>query len=193
MSHKRSTPTALSDSTNQPTNLIDDYALDRIEFRAGRLARLFRLCDDDVDDLRQELALELVKAAARFDPDTSSRRTFINRALDRRYRHIYRRLQTAQRHEAFCPSPASLLKNFNPVVNDPHSGELSEQERAELHIDLAPAISSLPRHLQEICELLKTHSPREAAEQLGVHRSTIYRAMQEIRSRFIECGLDESA
>ena len=173
-------------------NLIDDYALERIEFRVGRLTRLFRLNDADADDLRQELALELVKAADRFDPALATRRTFVNGALDRGYRHICRRLRARQRHSAMSPAPVSMTENFHPVTNDPRSGELSDQERAELHMDLAPAISSLPRHLQEICELLKTRSPREVAEHLGVHRSTIYRAMRDIRNVFIECGLDDS-
>ena len=112
MSHERPTPTTPADSTDQPTNLIDDYALDRIEFRVGRLTRLFRLNDADADDLRQELALELVKAADRFDPALATRRTFVNGALDRCYRHICRRFRARQRHSAMSPAPVSMTENF---------------------------------------------------------------------------------
>ena len=182
-----------SASGHHPPDLIDDYARDRIDYRVDRLARLLRPGDTDADDLWQEFALELIKAADRFDPATSSRRTFVNRALDRRYRHIYRRLRTRQRHEPMCPTPISSLTNFSPITNDPRSGEPSEQARAELRIDLAPALASLPWHLRQICETLKTHSPREAADQLGFHRSTIYRAIQEIRGHFIEWGLGDVA
>jgi RNA polymerase sigma factor (sigma-70 family) len=180
-------------STFKPTNLLDGYALDRIEYRVGRLVKLFRLGDADADDLRQELALELVKAADRFDPALATRRTFVSRALDRSYRHIYRRLRARQRHGVMSPMPISLMEDFHPVINDPRSGDLSDQARAELRIDLAPALASLPRHLQQICEVLKTHTPREAADHLGIHRSTIYRAIKEIRSHFTRCGLGDPA
>ena len=181
------------DKKPRAEDLINDYALARIDFRVGRLARAFRLSGDDADDLRQEMAAELLKASTRYDPDRSSRNTYINRTLDRYYRHVARRLRNRQRHEAKKPTPISAMKNFCPAVNEPGKGELSEQERTELRIDLAGILPLMPLKLRRICTALKVHRPRGAAEHLGMHPSTIYRAIGEIRCHFIAAGLGNAA
>jgi hypothetical protein len=139
------------------------------------------------------MAAELLKAGTRYDPDRSARNTYINRTLDRYYRHVARRLRNRQRHEAMKPRPISSMKNFCPAVNDPGKGELSEQERTELRIDQAGILGSMPSKLRCICAALKVYIPRDAAEFLGVHPSTVYRAIAEIRPYFVAAGYGGAA
>jgi len=167
---------------------IDEYALDRIEYRVTRLVRAFRLSEHDADDLRQEMAAELLKANGRYDPDRSARNTFINRTLDRFYRHVARRLRNRRRHEAMKPKPISAMKKFCPAVNEAGIGELSEQEHTELRIDQAGILASMPAKLRRFGAVLRVYLPREAAEFLGVHPSTVYRAIAEIRPYFVAAG-----
>ena len=176
-----------------PETCIDDYALARIDFRVGRLARAFRLSEDDANDLRQEMAGELLKASTRYDPDRSSRNTYINRTLDRYYRHVARRLRNRQRHEAKKPTPISAMKNFCPAVNEPGKGELSEQDRTELRIDQAGILASMPARLRRFGAVLRVYLPREAAKYLDVHPSTVYRAIGEIRPYFVAAGYGGAA
>jgi hypothetical protein len=139
------------------------------------------------------MAAELLKANGRYDPTRSRRNTYVTRTLDRYYRHVARRLRNRQRHEAMKPRPISSMKNFCPAVNDPGKGELSEQERTELRIDQAGILGSMPSKLRCICAALKVYIPRDAAEFLGVHPSTVYRAIAEIRPYFVAAGYGGAA
>lgn len=170
-------------------NCIDDYALARIDFRVGRLVEAFRLGDGEAEDLRQDMIAELLKARVRHNPARCQRNTFINRTLDRYYLHAARALANRQKHESMRPTPISAMPTFSPTVNDPRRGERSEQERVDVAIDLAEVVSNLPPELQRICEALRLYKPSEAARRLGMHRSTIYRAMREIRRHFTAAGL----
>ncbi len=171
-----------------PNNCIDDYALARIDYRVGRLVEAFRLGDDAAEDLRQDMTTELLKAGARHDPARSRRNTFVTRILDRYYLHVARGLANRQKHESMHPTPMSALEEFCPTVNDPRQGERSERERIDLTIDLAALIAALPAHLQRVCEELRHRKPAEVARRLGLHRGTIYRAIQEIRRCFVAAG-----
>jgi len=180
----------MADQTALPTdNCIDDYALARIDYRIRRLVEAFRLGDEEAEDLRQEMIAELLKAGVRHNPGRSQRNTFINGTLDRYYLHVARSLANRQKHESMRPTPISAMPNFSPTVNDPGQGEWSEQERVDLTIDLPEVVSNLPPELQRICEALRYYKPREAARRLGMHRSTIYRAIREIRRHFTAAGL----
>jgi RNA polymerase sigma factor (sigma-70 family) len=172
-----------------PGICIDEYAQNRIHFRVGRLARAFRLSEDEADDLRQEMVAALLKASPRFNPDRSTRNTFISRTLDRHYRYVARHLRDRRRHAAMRPTPISALRRFCPAINDPSRGEMSENERVDLHHDMGCALASMPPKLQAIAAALKVYSPREAAGRLGMHPSTVYRAIRKIRRHFIDAGL----
>lgn len=180
-------------TTLTPDNFIDDYARARIDFRVGRLVEAFHLDDDAADDLRQNMTAEILRASARYDPARARRRTFVTRVLDRYYLHVARGLSNRQKHESMHPTPMSALENFCPTVNDPRQGQLSECERAALVIDLATVVAGLPDPLQRICDELRHRRPAEAAQRLGVHRGTVYRAIREIRQHFVAAGLGDAA
>ena len=177
----------------RPNFSVDDFALARIDYRAQRLAKTFRLTEDDTDDLRSEMTVELIKAGTRYDSALSSPHTFVIRTLDRFYRHLARRLRTRQNHETMCPTPISALPDLCPVVNDTRQGQASEAARVDLAIDLAEIERSLPPRLQRVCEVLRYYPLKQAAQRLGLHRSTLYRAITEIRGRFVAAGLGGTA
>lgn len=174
---------------HSPNTLIDDYARARIDYRVGRLVESFHLSEDEAEDRRQNMIAELLKAGVRHDPARSGRKTFVTRTLDRYYLHVARALGNRQKHESMHPTPISAMPEFSLTVNDPRQGERSEAERMELAIDLEEIEATLSPQLQQICEALRSYKPSEAARRLGVHRSTIYRAMGEIRLHFVAAGL----
>ncbi len=173
------------------SHLVDDYALARIDYRVGRLVQAFHLRADEADDLRQDMIVELIKALTRHDPTQSQRKTFITRALDRRYLHVARHLGNRQKHESMHPTPISRLPGFSPTVNDTHKGQRSEAERVDLALDLGDILPTLPPRLQRVCEELRSYKPSEAARRIGMHRSTMYRAIEEIRRHFVAAGLGD--
>jgi RNA polymerase sigma-70 factor (ECF subfamily) len=173
-----------------PDNCIDDYALARIDYRVGRLVEAFHLDEHTAEDLRQDMIVELLEASSRYDPARSRRNTFITRVLDRHYLHLARGLANRQKHEALHPTPISVLEHFQPAGNDVRRGERSACERSELAMDLSELIDGLPAQLRRICEELQVFTPAEVAKRLRLHRSTVYRAMDDIRQHFVAAGLD---
>ncbi len=178
----------ISPST-RTANLIDDYALARVDYRVRRLTTAFRLDDDTAEDLRQNMMVQLLRAARRYNPTRTRPHTFVTRVLDRYYLHAARALSNCQKHGSKRPTPMSALEDFNPTVNDPRQGERAECERSDLAFDLVAVVATLPEALQRICDELRFRKPSEVAERLGVHRSTIYRAIGQIRRHFTAAGL----
>jgi len=173
--------------------VVDDYALARIDHRVRCLAKRFDLREDQQEDFRQDMVVELLSAFARFSPKKAKRETFINRVLDRFVKHTIRAKYARQRRA--CDNPIRLdniAPGFQPVVNDPRAGELSEQGQRDLRLDLAAAISRMPCRLQRVCRLLMASRPAEAAGRLGIRRQSIYRNIAEIRACLTEAGLEIS-
>ncbi len=168
-----------SPETHQPE--LDAYALDRIEYRVQRLARVFTLSDDDADDLRQDLVLELWRALPRYDAERAGLHTYVNRVLDRAYCAIARSLRSRRSHPALTPVSLSVLHD-RPL----ESPELAAAERC---LDLEAALATLPRHLRIIAEELKHAAPGEVAQRLHIHRASVYRAIKRIRQHLEEHGV----
>lgn len=173
------------------SHLIDDYVLKRIEFRTRQLAIKLRLPDDRRDDLAQEMAVELLKAVDRFDPNGSaSWHTYACRVLDLAVKKLTQnecrmRKREAGRPMGFAQSPDGC----SSAVNNPaHEGE-DELAQLEMKLDVDLVMSRLPARLRQACELLKEHSPAEAAEAMGIHRNSIYRMIAQARVYFENAGL----
>jgi RNA polymerase sigma factor (sigma-70 family) len=165
---------------------LDDYAIRRIDFCVRRLVRAFHLNQHEADDIRQDLALDLLKALERFDPAQCARSTFVSRALNRRFKHIARSLRNGRRHGAKSPL---LLGDREPVCNDPAQGEFSEQDLADLRMDLTDILGRLsPRHRRVVEAVVAAGSRTGAARALGVHRSTVLRTLAEIRPHLEAAG-----
>jgi len=180
-----------ANAANTSTNLIDEYALNRIEYRAIRLRCAFRLNEHDTEDLRSRLAVQLLRASARFDPTRASQHTFVNRVLDRAYRHLARELRTRREHAVWAPLEPLECEDDGESAQSQTGDAPDPAEVVERRSDVETALASLPRPLRVIGEELKHSTPREVAERLGLHRSTVYRAMGRIREHFTAYGLGE--
>lgn len=125
---------------NPTANFLDDYAMQRIEFRARQLARQHKN-RGDWQDLRQDMVVEILEAAPRFDPAKASRETFIARVLDRFEIDLYR--ENARNQEVQCVSlddpsvERDFLEDCSSVM------EPSGQEQTDLSSDVESLIAGL--------------------------------------------------
>ena len=196
VSHDREThPSHPQQQTNKlpAEQLIDDYALERIDFRVRRMAGQFDLSEDEQEDYRHDMVVELLGAFDRFDPGKAKRETFVNRVLDKFVKYAIRTRCTHRRR--VCDSPISfddIAPGYQPVVNDSRAGQLDEQGQRELRLDMKTAVARMPERLQRVCRLLMEFDPAEAAEQLGICRQSIYRNIAEIRQYLDAAGLGTS-
>lgn len=165
---------------------IDNYARERIEYRLRGLRAQFRLSRQAVEDLRQDMAAELVKGLSRFDPTLGVKReTFINRVLDKHVLHAKRTLCTRmQRPWDTAIGFDDIAPGFEPIVNDARSGQPSERDLCDLRMDIAEITERLPDELRRLVQLRREHSPKEAREAIGASSSTFYRRMAEVRAYF---------
>jgi RNA polymerase sigma factor (sigma-70 family) len=175
--------------TNPPqNNVVDDYVLKRIDFRAQQLAIKFRLPDDRRDDLAQEMVVELLKAADRFDPDRSaSWHTYACRVLDLAVKKLAQAECRMRQREAGKPMGFSEAPDgCPPAVDDPaHEGE-DDLAKLELKLDIDVVLARMPRRLRQACRLLMHLSPTEAAKAMGIHRNSIYRLIAQARGYFMD-------
>ena len=163
---------------------IDDYALDRIDFRVEQLREQFDLSDEDQEDIRHDMVVQLLNAFKRFNPDLAKRETFINRVLDRYVPYIMRRCCTQMRRDSDTPMGFDdVATGFQPCSNVPNQGQLDEQEQIELRIDVQCAISQLAKRDQHVARLLMVYSIPEVADLIGVHRCSMGRIISELQIR----------
>ncbi|MGC9455772.1 MAG: sigma-70 family RNA polymerase sigma factor [Phycisphaerae bacterium] len=176
-----------------PSSIVDEYALERISFRIRLLTDDFDLSEHQQEDLRQDMVVEILSAfEKRFDPAKSTRKTFLNRVLDKFVKYWQRTRCTELRRP--CDSPAGyddIALGFEPVTNEARQGEFDDQAKTELRLDMETVAEGMPPRLQQVYKLLLAgHTVPETAGELGVCRGTVYRHVEEIRERFAAAGLD---
>lgn len=169
---------------------LESYILDRIDYRAKGLAMRFELTDQDRDEYRHDMVVEVYQALQRFDPSRSKPQTFVCRVLRRYVRYLIRARQNNMRRS--CTNPLGfedIGQNFEPPVNDPPCGERSETDRVALRLDMDQAIASMPADMSRAARLLMHFSAKDTAEQMGVNIGTVYRMKKRIGRHLIDAGV----
>ena len=150
----------------------------QMEFRTERLGRLYSLFPDQVADLRQELAAEIVRALRRFDPTIASRTTFMKGVMNLWYRQKCKQLRRdAAVRDRLVPLPALGTEGMD--FADRRLGGVAE---VDARLDLADRIADLPQDLFALArDLLAGKSVPEIAAERGVHRGTVNRLVLQLR------------
>lgn len=150
----------------------------QIEFRTERLGRLYSLFPDQVADLRQELAAEIVRALRRFDPTIASRTTFMKGVMNLWYRQKCKQL----RREAAARDRLVPLPPLGTEGRDFADHRLGGVAEVDARLDLADRIADLPQDLFALArDLLAGKSVPEIAAERGVHRGTVNRLVLQLR------------
>ena len=142
----------------------------RIRGKTRRLQRIFGLSPDERDDLAQDLRLVLWRKLEKFDPDRGCIDSFAYGVMRNWYRETARRLRGPGRARAKCLDPEVLRSIVPPTLDD--------VEHTDRRLDLT-AILSPP--LRRVAEMRAEHKPGEIARQLGVHRGTAHRWVDQAR------------
>lgn len=152
-------------------DLTDGFAGRFILKKVRSILRALRLPWTDHDDLAQQLRLELVARAQRFDPSRGTWEAFVLTVVNARARSLYRRLARTPRpislEEAGCdgrPVGASVLAD--PAQTDPAAA-------FQLRLDVDDKRDGLDAERQYVLDQLKIWSVTELAEKLGIPRSTL--------------------
>lgn len=156
-------------------------AMNTANRHAGRLARRVRDPARDRDDHRQDILLDLLQRAHRFDPVRGSWGGFVtvvtrHAALSLLARHI--------RSAGIESIPADDLADPTGHV----------ESATLLSIDVKSARRRLPPSLSEILEAIAEEGTVTGAQRAGkLPAASFYRALRQLRRRLIAAGLKPPA
>ena len=167
----------------------------------GLRRQLTQTSASDAEDVQQDLGLEIWRRAPRYDPDRGSFEAYANVVARSRAKNLsaarYAKKRDCRR-DTSCLNEASAhessAQKVDHVSDDVYRNGFGGEHQAAcdrqgLAIDLRRALSKLPHRLRSVAEALAMHTKADAARQLGIARSTLYRLIAEIRTQFEADGL----
>ena len=169
--HHHSTPLPLQDQTALA------IAMSAANSRAGRLARQVMDPARDSDDYRQDILLDLLQRAHRFDVERGSWGAFVT--------VVTRNAATTIR--ARCARPLAADCDVDGLMLEPHG----HVERAVVTmIDARTLQRRLPASLGDVlATLMETASVTDAQAISGQPAASFYRALRQLRLRLVAAGL----
>ena len=176
-------------------NVFHPYATTTIRVHARRLARLQVMPSMAHEDYEQELALDLWRRLAAYQPERASLGTYIDRIVRNRAARFFMTAKSAAyRHERQALAVYTIDENAVTPQAEPDDLTTPAEtftDAADLRRDLARFTASLPPALWRCCAILQSGATGEAIRQHGLHRSSHYDALSRLRNRAREAGLQE--
>lgn len=156
--------------------------LHKVRTMAGRLRSLV-----NTDDVEQDLLLNLLRRAPRFDPARAPWAAFVRLINNHHEATFLERLNGP--HETFrraawslsAPSPGGQA--LAETLED-RRARRSGQERAELTLDVQAVVADLCSEERQLCQALAHHSRSEAARRLGLSKSALAARIAALRRKF---------
>ncbi len=176
-----------------------DYARNIIKYRLDRLIGRAGLTEDDREDLEQDLLCDLLERLPRFDPSRGTIGTFIARVVEHRIVAILRRRTSAMRdyrreecslNEEIADGEGGTVERAETMDASVNRRGRSDEEAAELAMDVQAVLEALPDDLRQLCQQLKSASVARIARETGVPRTRLDRMVRTLRRRLGAAGLD---
>ena len=163
-----------------------------ITIRAERLARSGSVPGMDAEDIKQDLRLHLYRRDDKFDPSRGQYDTFADRVLANRIATLAAPTERLRAERAWIdfntPSEGRGDGETLPLAETlpdsvaPHAAVARAPDEAfGLVRDVRRLLAGLTPTCRDVALALIDMSPTEAAEALGIHRSTVYARLGTIR------------
>jgi hypothetical protein len=149
-----------------------------IRYKARKLVGQHGFTRDDEEDLRQELALHVVKGLQRHDPARGSERTFADRIVTSKVASIIERARAQKRdrtRERLLSDDVEIVARSAPAV--------------DLLADVRRAVATLPLYLRPVASLLENHTQAEVARRTRLTRQQVRTMRKRIARHFRAHGL----
>lgn len=184
--------------------LTDEFvhvALKAADHYALRIVRTLKLGPDAVDDVRQDLLLEVLRRAMRFDAERAACSTFVRVLMRHASDEVAGRMARQRRTEGGSINREVIHPDGNrgPMVDFLSeedgigalwAGRLDPVLALERRIDIERFLARLPERLQRLCQLLQEEDTAIAAQlRSGLSPAEFYREVEEVRMRLRSVGL----
>jgi RNA polymerase sigma-70 factor (ECF subfamily) len=175
------------------------YAIKRIHFKARQMLGRNGFTEDDFDDLRQELMLDVLRRLPKFNGNRAGIKVFICHVIDHRIASLIKHQEAGCRDhrraerslDDWVHDKGGTWTPFGKTVTEDETlGRLgrdgrSRQEQVELALDTATVLSRLDEGDRELCLELQVKRPLEISREKGVRRAGIYERIKAIRNKFL--------
>jgi RNA polymerase sigma-70 factor (ECF subfamily) len=189
----------ISSSTPLPQEITD-----LITSKAQRLVGHYRFTESDREEIEQQIALQVVRKRATVPEPRAQQMGFLITLVQHAVADIVAARKASNRD--YRREDASLDQWVQDAAGGWElRGEMITEDDAARHvgrpgasrgdghdlaIDLADAANRLSPRLREVFEQYAVlGSPREVAKAIGVHHSTVYEALKQIKDHFEQAGL----
>lgn len=163
-----------------------------ITIRAERLARSGSVPGMDAEDIKQDLRLHLYRRDEKFDPSRGQYETFADRVLANRIATLAAPTERLRAERAWVdfdtpsggPGDDEMLPlaEILPDSAMPHAPVARAPDEAfGLVRDVHQFLAGMTPTCRALAVALIDMSPTQAAEALGIHRSTVYARLATIR------------
>ena len=187
---------------------LNGYAQTFIDCKVYQLWGRYGLSEDDLDDVRSELTLDLLKRIEKYDSTKATMSTFIQRVVSHKISNILReysskkmitdRQSLSLQQAVYSDNPTGHDRRLEDDITSEyyefhHCGRTrNELEQAELIDDIQHIVDKLPGPLHQAClYLMEGKSISESASLMGLKRSTFYQQiMRPLREVFNAADLD---
>ena len=184
---------------------LPQYIRTLIQVTVKKMIGLHGFSKSDQEELEQQIAFEVIRRRSKFDPVKAQENTFLARlvkhavadiiAVRKAGKRDYRREEGSL--DQWMKDGADKWVWRGDTVTEESAGRriggpgALPEELRDLAIDMAAVATTLPDRLRTIYEHFKVcGSAQGVAQATGLHRSSVYDALAQIRQRFEEAGLD---
>ena len=180
---------------------LDKYARDMVAWRAAQLSYRPPFKPWDRKDLEQELALDLMRRAARWDPRRGTWRGFVCRVV---YNGMATLLTNARVQRLGWQCQKFSLNEFVRIAEEEYATreEIIEVDQdvdqchdawrtTDLRVDLELALDALPPRLKAIALRMPNETPTEIARAMGLTTTQVKRDIARLRQLLRIAGLSD--
>lgn len=160
---------------------------------------------DEEDDLAQNLRLDVLKRRGGYDPAKGGRQTYLAMIIEHRVMSYAKELKAAKRGRSHPHVSLDIEINVGPTKTAVLREVLTEEDylratrrhrttgddRRALAIDLERALSRLTPLEAEVCRRLDGHTKKDAADAMGIPRTTLQDIVGRIAAKWSQAGLKE--
>ena len=185
---------------------LPSYISTLIQVTVKKMIGSCGLNKSDQEDLEQQIAFEVIRRRSKFDPAKAHEKTFLARLVEHAVADIFAARKAGNRDYRredgslgqWMKDSAGKWVRRGETITEESAGQRTggpgalPEELRDLAIDMEEAAALLPARLREIYEQFKTHgSVQEIARVIGLHPSSVYESLAQIRQRFEKAGLGD--